>query len=264
LIYGGLGAKIVGLDFKLDGRFPKHVANPIKKKNIRHLQGEVRKRKVDFGMAFDADMDRVVFVDERGRRIGSSVISALLIEKFLKGRRGGKIVYASVMSKLVPEIVRKLGGKALIEKVGHSFIKTRMRKEKAVFGCEHSTHYYYKDNYYADSGIISSLIVCEMFSDFQKGGGRFSEFVKRFEKYYKIDEVNFNVKDRKKTLEKFYSKFGRKAKRIRRVDGLTFEFKDWWFNVRPSNTEPLVRVNLEAKDREMAREKLKMVERVVG
>jgi len=222
-----------------------HLANPAIYKNLRDLQAAVRNLGADYGMAFDADMDRVFFINEKGE----IVISSLTASMILKNRfRKPKVVYSTTMSKIVPETIKKIGGKGYKEKVGHFYIKSRMRKENADFGCEHSGHFYYKKNYYADSGIITSLIVADIFT---KSGKKFSELIKEFEKYHKIEEHSVKLKNKDGILEKIEKKYKSRAKKIEKKDGLTMHFKDFWFNVRKSGTEKLIRINLESKDREI-------------
>jgi phosphomannomutase len=261
LVSKGLGIKVKPLDFMLDGRFPVHNPNPALKKNAKHIMDEVKKGKADFGIAFDGDMDRVFFVDEEGRLIDSSFIGALIASRLV--RKGNKVVYNVACSKIIPEIVKTLGGKSFKEKVGHGFIKPRMRKEKAIFGAEHSAHYFYKDNYYADSGMISAMIVCEIFSEVKSRGWKFSDLVRGFNRYSKSEEKSFRVGDVDEVISRVRKKYGKRARKIEKIDGLTFDFGDWWFNVRGSNTEPLIRINLEARDKKTMREKLKEVIKIV-
>ena len=253
-VYKGLPISVKRLGFKLDGRFPNHVANPIRSKNTVHLRQEVKKSGAELGIAFDADMDRVVFVDERGRAVDSSALASLIIKSLLNKKKGA-VVYNVAMSRSVPEIIRKFGGRAYRERVGHTAIKTKMRKEKAEFGCEHSAHCYYKKNWYADSGIITSLIVLELYSKAKKEGRKFSDLLSEFRKRDKIEEKSFTVSNKERLLKKIEAKYKKRAKKVRKIDGLTMEFEDWWFNLRASNTEPLLRVNLEAENRKLMLEK---------
>lgn len=253
IVYKGLPIKIIKQDFKIDGTFPMHVANPSKAKNIKDLLERVKKEKADFGIAFDADMDRVFFVDEKGTPINGSVIAALLIKYFLQKNRRGSIVYNPICSRIVPETIRQYGGRAFVEKVGHSFMKEKMAKTNSLFGCEHTAHYYYKKNYYADSGIITSLFLCEIFSG---KGSRFSELVREFQKYYQAEERSLEFsRERIEKVMKFVESYYKKLKpRTSRFDGLTMDFGEWWFNVRPSNTESLLRINLEANSEKLMKE----------
>lgn len=261
IIYKKLDIDIIPLFFKLDGNFPNHPADPSKYENLRELQKTVKDKKCDFGMAFDGDADRVFFVDERGEIANSSLISALIIKYMLKKYPKEKIIYNVVCSRIVPETARKLGGKAIIERVGHSFIKDTMKKNNALFGCEHSAHYYFRDNFNADSGMIASIIVNEIIS---KENKQLSDLLKEFEKYYKIEETNFEVKDKiskLKEIKNHYKKLN--PKKIMEIDGISVEFNNYWFNVRSSNTEPLLRLNLEAVSKELMEGKKGEVSKVI-
>lgn len=253
LVYENLPINIVPIYFKLDGTFPNHPADPSKYENLIELQKIVREKKCNFGMAFDGDADRIFFVDENGNVINSSLISALVIKNILLKRRKAKVIHNVVVSHIVPDTIKKFGGIPVIERVGHSFIKDTMRKTKAVFACEHSAHYYYIDNYNADSGMITSLIVTEIIS---KENRPLSELLDEFRKYHTIEETNVEVHDKQakiKEIESIYSK--QNPKKMSKIDGITIEFSNWWFNVRPSNTEPLLRLNLEADSEELMKEK---------
>ena len=253
LVYKGLPVTIVPLYFKLDGTFPNHPADPSRYENLVDVQKAVKKNKCDFGMAFDGDADRIFFIDENGIVINSSLISALIIKNILSKKKREKIIYNAVCSRIVPDTIMKYNGIPIIERVGHSFIKDTMRKTKSLFACEHSAHFYYRENYRADSGIITSLIVSEIIS---KENKKLSELLEEFKKYSTIEETSIEVKDKGAKLaeiEHIYSK--QNPKNISKLDGITIEFEDWWFNVRPSNTEPLLRLNLEANSEELMREK---------
>ena len=253
LVYKNLPIKIIPLYFKLDGTFPNHPADPIKHENLVDLQKAVKKKNCDFGMAFDGDGDRIFFIDENGNTINSSLISALVIKNILMKKPKEKIIYNAVCSHIVPETIKKYGGFLIIERVGHSFIKETMHKTKAIFACEHSAHYYYRENYRADSGIITSLIVAEIISRENKP---LSVLLNEFRKYHTIEETNVEAKDKIKKLkeiEDIYKK--QNPKKISKLDGISIEFGNWWFNVRPSNTEPLLRLNLEANSEESMKEK---------
>jgi phosphomannomutase len=261
LVYNNLKTKIVPLFFKLDGNFPNHPADPSKYENLKKLQETVKKEKCDFGMAFDGDADRVFFIDENGNIVNSSLISSLIIKNILEKNPKSKVIYNLVCSKIVPETIEKYGGKPILERVGHSFIKDTMRKTRSIFACEHSAHYYFSKNFNADSGLIASVIVSEIIS---KEGKKLSELLKEFEKYFKIEETNFEVKDKQaklKEIEAYYKK--KNPKKILKIDGLSVYFNDYWLNVRPSNTEPLLRVNLEADTTELMGEKKKEIISVI-
>ena len=253
LVYKNLPVRIVPLYFELDGTFPNHPADPIKKENLVELQKIVMEKHCDFGIAFDGDADRIFFIDDNGDVINSSLISSLIIKYILKKTPKRKIIYNIVCSHIVPETIKKYGGIPIIERVGHSFIKEAMRKTKAIFACEHSAHYYYRDNYRADSGIITSLIVSEIVS---KENRPLSELLEEFRKYHTIEETNIEVKDKNAKLNEIESIYKKQnPKNISKIDGITVEFNDWWFNARPSNTEPLLRLNLEADSEELMKEK---------
>mgnify|MGYP001565620179 FL=1 len=253
LVFEGLAVEIVPLYFKLDGTFPNHPADPIKRENLAELQKTVRERNCDFGIAFDGDADRIFFIDENGAIVNSSLISALIIRHILMKGKREKIIYNLVCSHIVPETIKKYGGKPVIERVGHSFIKETMRKTKAIFACEHSAHYYYRDNYRADSGIITSLIVAEIVSRENKP---MSVLLNDFRKYHTIEETSIEVKDKKAKLDEIELLYKKQSpKKISKLDGITVEFDNWWFNVRPSNTEPLLRLNLEADSEKLMKEK---------
>ena len=261
LVYDKLPVKIMPLYFELDGTFPNHPADPSKYENLKELQKAVKKEKCDFGMAFDGDADRVFFIDENGNIINSSLISSLIIKNILKKYPNKKIIYNLVCSKIVPETIEKYGGKAVMERVGHSFIKDTMKKINAIFACEHSAHYYFRKNFNADSGLIASVIVAEIIS---KENMPLSDLLKEFEKYYKIEETNFEVEDKDKKLQqikKHYKKMN--PRKIMEIDGVSVEFKDYWFNVRPSNTEPLLRLNLEAVSKEIMEEKREDISKAI-
>ena len=260
LVYNTLPVNIIRLYFELDGTFPNHPADPSKYENLKALQEVVKKEKCDFGMAFDGDADRVFFVDEKGNIVNSSFISSIIIKSLLKKHKNSKIIYNLVNSKIVPETIEKYGGKAVIERVGHSFIKDTMKRVNAVFACEHSAHYYFRDNFNADSGIIASLIVSEIISTKKK---KLSKLVKEFEIYNKIEETNFEVKDKISKMKEIKAHYKKLNAKIIELDGVTVEFDDWWFNVRPSNTEPLLRLNLEANSKELMEEKKEEVSKLM-
>ncbi|MAG91985.1 phosphomannomutase/phosphoglucomutase [Candidatus Woesearchaeota archaeon] len=253
LVFKRLTVKIVPLYFKLDGSFPNHPADPSKYENLVELQKAVREKHCDFGMAFDGDADRIFFVDENGNVINSSLISSMIIKSILLKNKKQKVIHNIVCSHIVPDTIKKYGGKVIVERVGHSFIKDTMRKTKAIFACEHSAHYYYKENYRADSGMITSLIVAEIIS---KENKLLSELLNEFRRYSTIEETNAEVQDKSaklKEIESIYKK--QDPNKISKLDGVTVEFDNWWFNVRPSNTEPLLRLNLEANSKDLMEEK---------
>ncbi len=268
LIYNNLNVSFTPLYFNLDGRFPNHIPNPIIKSNLKNLSKKVRSEKADLGMAFDGDMDRIVFIDERGISINPSHLGALLAKHLLeccKNKNNDRVIYSSAASRIIKEIVSKYHGKPIREKVGHAFIKKRMKNIDALFGIEHSGHYYYRNNFYADSGLITSLLILEIYSEAKKKGMKFSDLIKEFEIYSQADEASVKMKHDKnilKEIEKYYE--SKKPKKIDHFDGLTIEFDDYWFSVRKSNTEPLLRVNLESINKNTTRIKLKEIKKIIN
>ena len=257
-VFEGLPCEIDPLYFELDGTFPNHSPNPIESENNVDLIARVKETGADLGLAFDGDADRVFFVNEKGEMIDSSWITAMVAKAMLEKNPGATIIQSVVVSKAVSDLVEKMGGKTFISKVGHSYIKQDMKEKDAVFAGEHSGHYYFKDNYRADSGIITALIVIEMLSQSDKS---FSELIEEFQTYYRIEETNTKVADKDAVIAKLKEKFGDKL--TQDFDGVTFELEDWWFNVRPSNTEPLLRLNLEAKTEALLKEKSEEVLQII-
>jgi len=249
-IYSKLPCKIIPLYFKPDGSFPNHQPSPIESKNMVELQKKVKRTKADFGMAFDGDADRVFFVDEKSQIINGASIVAVLSKYFLGQHAGEKIIYDLRCSHFIPELIRANGGKPLISRVGHSFIKKLMKKTGAIFGGEISGHYYFRDNYRADSAMITAVIITQILSE---SGQTFSEMIKHYTNYSQIEETNSQVQNKNKKLREIKIKY--KNGKISCLDGVTVEYPDWWFNVRPSNTEPVLRLNLEAKTKNLMKEK---------
>lgn len=252
IVFNRLPVKIVPLYFELDGNFPNHPADPSKPENLEDVRKIVVHEKCDFGMAFDGDADRIFFVDENGNAVNSSLITSMIAKNMLLKHPRQKVIYNLVCSRIVPETIRKYGGIPIIERVGHSFIKDTMRKTKAIFAGEHSAHYYYRDNYRADSGMITALIIAEIVSE---SNSRLSRITKEFQKYFTIPETSIKVDDKDGKLREIEFKYKNEAKKISKLDGITMEFERWWFNVRASNTEPLLRLNLEADSEELMEEK---------
>jgi phosphomannomutase len=222
---------------ELDGTFPNHPADPI--------QARVVAGKFDVGLAFDGDADRVFLVDELGKSVSGSTTTALLASVFLREKPNATILYNLICSRIVPETVTSLGGKAIRTKNGHSYMKQVMAQTGAVFAGEHSGHYYFADNYRADSGLIATMVVL---GEMCRTGKSLSELRKPFEKYANSGEINMQVANIQEVIERITKKFANYPQD--HLDGLTVDCGTWWFNVRPSNTEPLLRLNLEAATRE--------------
>ena len=229
---------------ELDGTFPNHPADPIQPENLRDLQARVLAVGADVGLAFDGDADRVFLVDDEGEPLSGSATTAIVAAGILEREPGATILHNLICSKAVPEVVRERGGTPIRTRVGHSFIKQVMAETGAAFGGEHSAHYYFRDNYRADSGSIAALVVLEQLC---KAGVPLSELRKPFDRYAASGEINSRVDDPPAVIERVAAHF--KDARQDRMDGLTVDFGDWWFNLRPSNTEPLLRLNLEAPNR---------------
>lgn len=251
-VFGGLPLDIVPMYFELDGTFPNHEANPLDPANIVDLQKRVREEGADLGIAFDGDADRCFVVDERGEPVSPSAITALVASREL-ARHGGKgtIIHNLITSWSVPEVVRENGGTPVRTRVGHSFIKAEMAKSGAIFGGEHSAHYYFKDFWNADTGMLAALHVLAALGGQE---GPLSGLVAQYDRYAGSGEINSTVADQADRLAAIKAAYeGRDDIRLDNLDGLTVTATDWWFNVRPSNTEPLLRLNAEARDEETMR-----------
>ncbi len=240
--------ELIPLYFELDGSFPNHPASPIEPENMEAAQREVRATHADLGAVFDGDADRMFPVDEKGNILDGSMVTAMVAESLLRKHPGSTILYNLIVSKSVPELITHLGGKAVRTRVGHSYIKAEMRKLNAIFGGEHSGHFYFRDNWFADSGLIAFLILLELVS---VEGKPLSEIIKPLDKGIRSGEINSTVKDTQRKLQELEERFGKGAQSIDKMDGLTVDYGEWWFNVRPSNTEPLLRLNVEANSREL-------------
>jgi phosphomannomutase len=245
-LFEQLPCELVPHCFELDGSFPHHQPDPINPENIRLLSQWVLEAGGDLGMAFDGDADRVFLVDDKGEAVSGSLTTAIVAKRILQTHPGENIIYNCINSWVVPETIREYGGTPIRERVGHSFIKQTMAESGAVFGGEHSGHYYFRDNYRADSGVIAAMFILEIVS---LEGRPLSDILKPFKKYHASGEINSRVEDIPAKLEEIATIYA-KGKEDR-MDGITVEFDDWWFNVRPSNTEPLIRLNLEARTREL-------------
>jgi phosphomannomutase len=244
-----LPVRLIHLFPELDGTFPNHPADPIQPANQRDVKRAVLDNRADVGLAFDGDADRVFLVDEQAEGVSGSDVTALVAEAMLQRYPGAKIVYNLICSWAVPEVVRESGGEPIRTRVGHSFIKQVMAETGAVFGGEHSGHYYFRENYRADSGLIAAIVVLDQLS---AAGQPLSELLRPLRRYFDSGEINSEVGDQTATIERISRAYA--SARQDRTDGLTVEFDDWWFNVRPSNTEPLLRLNVEARTPEMLEE----------
>ncbi|HZA60106.1 MAG TPA: phosphomannomutase/phosphoglucomutase, partial [Actinomycetota bacterium] len=253
-LFDRLPVKLVGLYLELDGTFPNHPADPIRPENQEDLRRAVTEHGADVGLAFDGDADRVFLVDERAAGVSGSLVTALVAETLLEREPGAKIIHNLITSWVVPEVIREMGGEPVKTRVGHSFIKKVMADTGAIFGGEHSGHYYFRDHYRADSGLIAALVVLERLS---RAGIPLSELLQPYRRYEASGEINTEVEDQAGAIERVAAGFS--DGRQERIDGLTIEYDDWWLNVRPSNTEPLLRLNVEARTAELLEEKTQAV-----
>ncbi|WTW95159.1 phosphomannomutase/phosphoglucomutase [Streptomycetaceae bacterium NBC_01309] len=242
----GLPLDVVPMYFELDGTFPNHEANPLDPKNLVDLQAKVRETGADLGLAFDGDADRCFVVDEKGDPVSPSAITALVAVRELEKHPGATVIHNLITSSAVPEIVREHGGTPVCTRVGHSFIKQEMAVTDAVFGGEHSAHYYFRDFWRADTGMLAAMHVLAAL-----GGqdGPLSALVADYDRYVQSGEINSEVADQAAAAEKVRAAYaGQPGIVVDDMDGMTIGGDDWWFNLRPSNTEPLLRLNVEAKD----------------
>ncbi|MGZ4132989.1 MAG: phosphomannomutase/phosphoglucomutase, partial [Actinomycetota bacterium] len=239
---------------ELDGTFPNHPADPLDPANQVDLKAAVLERGADIGLAFDGDADRVFLIDERAQGVSGSLTTALVSVPMLRRQPGAKVVHNLICSWIVPETIRAHGGEPVRTRVGHSFIKQVMAETGAIFGGEHSGHYYFRDNYRADSGLIAAVVAL---GELSASDIALSALLAPFRKYFDSGEINSKVADQHAKLEELAATLS-DAKQDR-LDGLTFEYQDWWCNVRPSNTEPLLRLNVEATTAALLEEKTDMM-----
>jgi phosphomannomutase len=245
-VFEGLPIIVIPLYFELDGTFPNHEANPIEPENLRDLQRAVVEHHADIGLAFDGDADRCFVVDEQGRVVSPSVLTALIASRELAREPGATIIHNLITSRAVPEIIAEHGGVPVRTRVGHSFIKAKMAETAAVFGGEHSGHFYFRDFWFADSGMLAALHTLAALGG---QGEPLSRLMAAYSRYHASGEINSQVSDQAEATARVKQAFaGRPAVSTDELDGLTVSAGDWWFNLRPSNTEPLLRLNVEASD----------------
>jgi phosphomannomutase len=253
-LFDELNIDVVPLYFGLDGSFPNHEANPLKPENLRDLQRAVREEGCALGAAFDGDADRAILVDERAAIVGADLVTGLLAGPMLERFPGAPIVYDIRSSWATKEAIERAGGTPVRERVGHSFMKATMRRIDSPFGGELAGHFYYRENFTADSSFIT---LAEVLNVLRGAGGSFSELLAPLRRYHGTGEINFHVEDKEGTIRRLGEVFA--DAEIDHLDGITAQYRDWWFNVRPSNTEPLLRLVLEARTAELlesARERL--------
>lgn len=258
IIFGELPLEIIPLNFEHTGKF-KHPPNPLIEKNLAQLKRTVKEKNCDFGLCFDGDADRLMMVNEKGETIGCDLLTALMARYFLNAHPNSTIVYDLRSSRTVVEEIIKYGGTPRRERVGHAFMKKALRDSHAIFGGELSGHFYYRDNYYADSGMITLVHVLNILSEARVP---ISELIKPLQRYHRSGEINFQVDNKREKMNELAKRYS--DGRTDHLDGITVGYKDWWFNCRPSNTEPLLRLNVEAKTKQSLDEKLAEIEQVLG
>jgi phosphomannomutase len=244
-VFEEVNATVIPMYFELDGTFPNHEANPIDPKNVKALQKAVRKHKADIGLAFDGDADRCFLIDENGDIVNPSALTGLIAVRELEKYPNSKIIYNLISSKAVPEVIEEFGGTAIRSRVGHSYIKKLMADNGAVFGGEHSGHFYFRDFWNADSGMLAALHAIAALGSQPKP---LSKILKPYQRYFASGEINSVVTDAPAILERIQTLYSAKSGvTVDHLDGLTVTGEGWWFNLRSSNTEPLLRLNAEAK-----------------
>jgi len=254
-----LPIEIIPLYFELDGNFPNHLANPLLESTHTEVIKKIKETKADLGIMFDGDGDRMFLFDENGKFISGTITTAMVAEQVLEKNPNSTVLYNAICGRIVPETIEKNKGKAVRVRVGHTLIKEAMRKNDAIFAGEHSGHYYFKDNFSADSGLIASLITLELMSEKNM---KMSELVAKYDKYPASGEINFNVEDKQemmKTIEKHFTD----AKSSDWLDGVSIWYKNWWANIRPSNTQPVLRLNVEADNAKILKEKTKEISSLI-
>lgn len=241
-ILEAMGIELIPLYFELDGRFPNHEANPLKEENLRDLESGVRQHGADLGVSFDGDADRAAFIDETGNPIGSDLMTGLIAGELLKREPGKAVLYDLRSSRAVAEYIQENGGIPVRERVGHSFMKATLRKRDGIFGGELAGHYYFRDHSYADCPMLAMVEVLNLL---RASGKPLSELIKPLQRYAKSPEINFEVEDKQGKMDELAHRFS--DAQIDYLDGITLSYPDWWANVRPSNTEPYLRLVLEAR-----------------
>jgi phosphomannomutase len=262
-VFADLHVELDPMFFELDGSFPNHEANPIEPANLRDLQSRVRAVNADLGLAFDGDADRCFVVDERGSAVAPSTLTALIAVRELDRSPGSAVIHNLITSRAVPEIIREHGGVPVRSRVGHSFIKATMAQTNAVFGGEHSGHFYFRDFWRADSGMLAALHTMAALAASDRP---LSALLAEFQRYAASGEINSTVTDQPEAMAVVQAAFEHRPEvSVDHLDGLTVQHRDWWFNLRPSNTEPLLRLNVEAADQtRMAKVRDEVLELIRG
>ena len=260
LIFEKLNCKYIPLFFEVDGTFPNRPSEPLPE-NLKEACRIIVEKKADFGVAFDGDADRCFFIDDTGECINGYFTTALLSKNILLHNKGETIVHEPRQVWAITDTIKKYGGKSILSKAGHVYIKDSMREHNAIFGGELSSHFYFRENFFADNGMIPMLMIMQLVSDTKQS---LSSLVEPFfKKYFVSDEINYEVSNTQSILDKIKKEYANKKCDMTFIDGISVEFKDYRFNVRGSNTEPLIRLNMEAKSKDILDDKLKEVERLI-
>jgi len=257
-VFEKLPLEVTKLYFELDGTFPNHPASPIELENLVDLQKKIAEVNSDFGVAFDGDADRMFLIDKFGNQVGGDMVTALVSDNLLDKYPGETILYNLICSKAVPELIERKGGRAIKTRVGHALIKPLMKKHNAIFGGEHSGHFYFRDFWFSDSGLIAFLVCLDLLS---RSDIQLHEKIAEIDPYFRSGEINTkvdSVKDKIEQIAEFYS-----DGELDGMDGISVVYDDFWFNVRPSNTEPLLRLNVEAVSKEILEKKLAKILNII-
>lgn len=246
---------IVPMYFELDGTFPNHLANPLLPETHGPIIEKIKEEGADLGIMFDGDGDRMFLMDEKGTFVSGTLTTAMVATQMLEKEPGSTILYNAICGRVVPETVEKLGGSSVRVRVGHTIIKEKMREHNGLFAGEHSGHYFFRDNFSADSGLIAALVVLELMSAQDK---QLSELVHQFDIYPSSGEINFSVEDKEAMMKGLADHFS-EAKSVDWLDGVSIWFADWWANIRPSNTQPVLRLNVEADNQQILDAKTKEI-----
>ncbi len=257
-VFEKLPCKVTPLFYEPDGSFPNHIPNPIEPENLVTLQKTIAKEGADLGVAFDGDADRMFLLERDGHPLGGDMVTALVANSILSNSTGETILYNLICSRAVPELIEREGGKAIRTRVGHAIIKPLMKKYNAIFGGEHSGHFYFRENWFADSGLIALMVCLELLS---KANRNLKDILKDIDPYFRSGEINSRVAAIDQKIEEVAAAFP--DGEADRLDGLTVQHPDWWFNLRPSNTEPLLRLNVEANSKDLLDEKVKKLLEVI-
>jgi phosphomannomutase len=259
MIFSSLPFKLTTLYFDLDGHFPNHIPNPLIETNNRDLIAKLKEVHADVGLTFDGDADRVFFVDDTGRFVSGTLITALLARHILKNHPGEYVLYSAVCGRIVPQTIEKYGGKYVRVRVGHSFMKNYMKKYSAIFAGEHSGHYYHRDFYNSESGVLTALMMLTLISE---DGRKFSDIVSDVDMYPSSGEINFKINNIPEVMGTLRSTY-KKADSIDELDGLSIWYKTYWMNIRASKTEPLLRLNVEADTKQLLEKKTQEIVKLI-